>query len=275
MTNKIFPELAGINKLNYLVAEPGPGMGGPSGAEIQAGAAKDSNAAKPTTPSLVEKATTTDEITLAAGFLKARGPVSNALHQEIAVSADLEHAQGAIQILRGMDDVSNKHGHLLGLELNAVGDRLRQVDLSSKRGNFIKVAVGAGIAFLAFHTATEGLSTIDAAQKLAAGAQELTKGLQNSTSVLNIDFSNINKGSQEMNQVISQLTQHGIDTVVSGAATAGALLARPFEVVRKASHGLGKAFNVAGGAVGKALGTERVINPPAPKANLQVIGGSK
>jgi hypothetical protein len=245
----IFPELIGSHRLNYVAVDA-----------AEARAAGFGSTAPVSSPESVEQPPlASNEVGLAAQFLKARGPASNALHREMALNANLEHTRGAIQILRGMDDVSNRHGHLLGLELNAIGDRLRQVDLSSKPGNLIKVAVGAGVALLAYHTATEGLSTISAAQQLATGASDLTYGIQHSPDVFHIDFTHINVGGQEMNQVISKLTQHGIDTVVSGVATAGAVLARPFEVVRKATHGIGRAFNVGAAAIGKAMGTENVI----------------
>jgi hypothetical protein len=260
MTNKIFPELAGINKLNFLEA---------AGGGLPPGIAEGS--IKPAAPTLVEtQPVTNPEITLAADFLKAKGPTSNALRQEIAIGRDLEGTRGAMQLLQGMDNVSNKHGHLLGLELRAVGDRLRQADMKGVPGNIVKTAVASGIVFLAFHTVTEGASTIDAVQKLATGASDLTKGIQNSTSAFSIDFTNINQGGQEINQVINQLTQHGIQTAEYATGTVTALLVKPVDRVRDLSHGLGRALNTAGTAVGKALGTERAITPTAPK--LEVVG---
>ena len=250
MVDFIFPGI-GMRRPNYYVADAVEARGGLDMSGMSA-----SSAERIEKPALVS-----NEVDLAAQFLRARGPASNALRQEMDLSADLEHAQGAIKILQGMDNVSNRHSHLLGLNLDAVGDRLRQVDLSSKPGNVVKLAVGAGVALLAYHTATEGLSTINAIQQLAAGASDLTKGVQGSSSVFNIDFPNINLGGEEINKVIPQLTQHGIDTVVSGVATAGALLLRPVDKVRGGIHGAGRAFNVAGAAIGKALGTEKVIHP--------------
>jgi hypothetical protein len=273
---KIFTDLAGINKLNYNSVVAGAEIGAEVGIPRVEKPPLEGGTATPTVPAALEKVPEiTDEVSLAAEFLRAKGPTINALHKEIALSADLEHAQDEMRILRGMDDVSNRHGHLLGLKLNAVGDRLRQADMKGVPGNMVKIGVAAGIAFLAYHTAIEGASTIDAVQKLAAGASDLTKGIQNSTSVFNIDFSHVNTGAQEINNVIAKLTQHGIQTAEYGAGTVVALLVKPVDRVRDVSHGLGRALNVAGGAIGKALGTERVINPPVTKTNLQVVPDSK
>jgi len=273
---KIFTDLAGINKLNYnsVVA----------GAEVATGIglipridqpALEGGTAIPVPAALERTPATTEEIALATQILRAKGPTTNALHREIALSKDLAHAQDTMKIVRGMDDVSNKHARLLGLELNTVGYKLRQADMKGIPGNVVKLGVAAVIAFLAFHTAIEGASTIDAVQKLALGASDLTKGIQNSSSILKIDFGDVNKGAQEMNNVISQLTQHGINTAEYATGLAVAIVAKPVDRVRDASHGLGRTLNMAGTAIGKALGTERAINPPPPKTNLQVVPGGK
>lgn len=275
MIKKIFPELIGIHKLNYFTVGASPEAGiRPVTVPGEAIAA---------VPTAETSSGAVNEETFAESFLSAasgrlrKGMTVEELATLVRVRAERNQTQGEIKILQGMTDVADRNRHLFGLKLKDTGDwlRLRQFN-TGRAGNLTKVLlVSAVTSFLAYYTVTEGISAVNAIQQLAAGGQDLTQHLQNLNIILNL--SALNAGSDEMNQAISSLTQHGTLTVENGLGTIGTvaagLLVRPLDRVRQTSHFTGRAIHAAGSAIGKAMKTGEVIeSAQTPKANLQVVG---